>query len=160
MAKDRKDNLSPRIANRKAFHDYHITEKIEVGIILQGSEIKSIRNSQVSLSEGFARIEPGTMDLMLYDVNIAPYSHAPGKAGHEPTRPRKLLAHKRQIAKLLDQTATKGVTLIPLAIYFVRGFAKLELGVGEGKKHYDKRQSIKTREAKKEMNRAMTRKRI
>lgn len=154
---DKAEALSPRIANRKAFHDYHIHEKLEVGIILQGSEVKSIRNGKVSLAEGFARVEPRDMGLYLYDVDIANYAQAAGANGHEPKRVRKLLAHKRQIAKLLGETSAKGMTLIPLAMYFVRGHVKLEIGLASGKQSHDKRQDLKKRESDREIRRGMTR---
>lgn len=160
MAKERNDNLSPRIANRKAFHDYHISEKIEVGIALQGSEVKSIRHGKVTLAEGFARVEPGNMGLYLYNVDIAPYAPATGVAAHEPQRPRKLLAHKREIAKLLDLSGPKGATLVPLAMYFVRGMVKVELGIASGKQAHDKREDIKKRDAARDIQRGMTRKKI
>ncbi len=150
--------LAPRIENRKARHEYHIVDRIEVGIVLQGSEVKSIRHAEVSLGEGFARIEPNTMEMWLYNVNIAPYRQAMGNNGHEPTRPRKLLAHRREIDKLFAQITTKGTTLVPLAMYFVRGKVKLEIGVGQGKQAHDKRQDIKARTADRDMRRAMTRK--
>ncbi|HEX7010480.1 MAG TPA: SsrA-binding protein SmpB [Phycisphaeraceae bacterium] len=152
-----KGSASPRIVNRRALHDYHIQEKLEVGIVLKGSEVKSIRNGQVSLAEGYARVEPETMELFLHQVDIAPYPQA-GANQHEPKRTRKLLAHKRQIAHLLGATTGKGVTLIPLAMYFVRGKVKVELGLAVGKKAYDKRQDIKKREAQREIRRGMTRK--
>lgn len=151
-------NMSPRIANRRAFHDYHISEKLEVGIELRGTEVKSIRNGQVSLAEGFARVEPATGELILYNVEISHYPHA-GENQHEPKRPRKLLAHKRQIHELADKTSSKGTTLIPLAMYFQRGMVKLEIGVGTGKRHHDKREDLKKREADREIRRAMSRRR-
>ncbi len=156
----KKDNttLSPRIDNRKARHDYHIDHKVEVGIVLQGSEVKSIRNSEVSLGEGFARVEPNTMELWLYNVHIAPYRQAMGNNGHEPIRPRKLLAHRREIQRLYEEAAGNKTTLVPLAMYFVRGKVKLEIGVGRGKQAHDKRQDIKARSADRDMRRAMTRK--
>jgi len=160
MAKERTDNLSPRIANRKAFHDYHIIEKIEVGIALRGSEVKSIRMGKVNLAEGFARVEPGDMGLYLYNVDIAPYSPATGVNAHEPQRPRKLLAHKREIIKLLDHTTAKGATMVPLTMYFVRGMVKVEIGVATGKQAHDKRQDIKKRDADRDIRRGLTRKRI
>lgn len=156
MAKDRNTNLSPRIANRRAQHDYHILEKLEVGIVLQGSEVKSIRNGQVSLAEGYARVEPDDMGLYLYDVDIGPYAQAKGINGHIPKRRRKLLAHKRQIAKLLGETSAKGKTLVPLAVYFVRGYAKLELGLAVGKRQHDRRADMKEREARRDIQRGMT----
>lgn len=149
-------NKSPRIVNRKARHDYHILDTLEVGMSLKGSEVKSIRNGQVSLAEGFARVEPATMELMLYNVNIAEYTQAGPTNTHEPTRPRKLLAHRREIRKLHDETTAKGTTLIPLAMYFVRGMAKLEIGVARGKGQYDKRQDIKSREMDKEIRRHLS----
>ena len=153
-----KDKHTPRIANRKARHDYLIEESMEVGIVLTGSEVKSIRNGQVSLGEGYARIDPRSLEMHLIGVNIAPYSHAGPTTGHEPTAPRKLLAHKRQVRQLLDQISSKGVTLIPLTMYFVRGKVKVELGVCRGKQAADKRQDMKQRDADKEIRRAMTRK--
>ncbi len=153
-----KKDLSPRIVNRRARHDYHVVESLEVGIQLTGSEVKSIRNGQVSLAEGFARVDPNRMELFLLGVNIAHYTHAGPKTGHEPTRPRKLLAHKRQIASLLGQTANKGTTLVPLTMYFVRGKVKVELGVVRGKQSHDKRQDIKKRDADRDIRRAMTKK--
>jgi len=151
-------NTGVRIVNRKAKHDYHILEKIEVGIVLWGCEVKSIRNSQVSLAEGFANIEPATMELFLHNVDIAPYSHADPAKAPDRKRRRKLLAHKREIAKLHQHTATKGTTLVPLAMYFVRGMAKLEIGIARGKRDYDKRQSIKNRDSDREIRRGLARK--
>ena len=151
---------APRITNRRAYHDYHIDEKLEVGIVLQGSEVKAIRNGQVSLAEGYAHVEVDTMELYLYDVNITQYQHATATTGHDVTRRRKLLARKNQIKNLLGRTSAKGVTLVPLAMYFVRGRVKLEIGIGHGKRDYDKRQSMKKRDASREIDRAMTRKRI
>ena len=158
MAKKKTEN--PRIENRKARHNYHIHEKIEVGIVLQGSEVKSVRDGQVSLQEGFARIEPNSMEMFLHEVHIAPYSHASGVNGHDPTRLRKLLAHKREIKRIFGQTTAKGTTLIPLNMYFVRGRVKLEIGVCTGKKSYDKREDLKSKDARREIQKAMTRRRI
>lgn len=158
MAKS-KQNLSPRILNRKAKHDYHILEKLEVGVELIGSEVKSIRHGRVSLGEGFARVERNG-ELYLYDVDIGAYVNAPVTA-HEPKRKRKLLAHRKEIERLGGLTSSKGVTLIPLAMYFnSRGICKLELGVAQGKAKGDKRESLKKKEADKDMRRAMTRRRI
>ncbi|MAE63224.1 MAG: SsrA-binding protein [Phycisphaeraceae bacterium] len=149
---------APRIVNRRARHDYHVTAKLEVGLVLLGSEVKSIRQGQVSLAEGYARIEPD-QQLYLYDVDIGAYQHAAAGA-HEPKRRRKLLAHRKQIRELAAQTGTKGTTLVPLAIYFVRGRAKLELGVGQGRRGHDKRRDMETKAHKHEMRKAMTRKRL
>lgn len=157
MAKKTKPaNLSPRIANRRAHHDYHISEKLEVGIALRGSEVKSVRNSQVSLAEGYCAVDPKTEELVLYNVDIALYPQA-GDRQHEPKRPRKLLAHKRQIRSLMGKTTAKGVTIVPLAMYFSKGLIKLEIGIGTGKKTQDKRQDMKKRDADKEIRRAMSR---
>lgn len=154
---NRKEILAPRIVNRKALHDYFISEKLEVGIKLSGSEVKSIRNSQVSLAEGYARVDPNTMELYLHDVDIAMYPHA-GVNQHAPKAPRKLLAHRREIEKLFGATTKKGTTLVPLAMYFKDGRVKLEIGVGEGKKVFDKRTDIKKKSADREIKRGMTRK--
>ncbi len=158
-ASDPQKNRAPRIANRKAHHDYHVHEKVEVGIKLMGSEVKSIRNSQVSLAEGFARVEPDG-SLVLCGVDIAPYGFAHGTDAHENKRTRRLLAHKREIKKLQTTTTAKGTTLIPLAMYFVRGMVKVELGVCSGKKAFDKRQDMKQRDADREIRRGMTRRTI
>ncbi|MFP4143790.1 MAG: SsrA-binding protein SmpB [Phycisphaeraceae bacterium] len=164
MAKGKKKNsvkktMTPRIANRRAFRDYDVEEKLETGIELLGSEVKSIRNGQASLAEGFAKIETDPLELYLYNVEIAHYRQA-GINQHEPKRPRKLLAHKRQIRELQGKTSSKGVTLIPLAMYFKRGMVKVEVGVARGKREHDKREDIKKRDADRAMRRAMTRAKI
>lgn len=160
MAKKRDESLSPRIENRKARHDYHILETLEVGMQLKGSEVKSIRRGQISLAEGFARVEPNSLKLMLLGVHIAPYEQAHGASGHEPLRPKVLLAHRREIRKLLDETSANHTTLVPLAVYFLRGRAKLLLGVATGKQQQDKRQDLKKREAQRDIRRALTRKKL
>jgi SsrA-binding protein len=152
------EKFSPRIANRRATHDYFIHEKLEVGIRLVGTEVKSVRHGQVSLAEGFALVDPKTMELFLHDVDIAHYEQAPPEAQHAPKRPRKLLAHKKQIEQLFGQSSAKGVTLVPLAMYFKNGLVKVEIGLGTGKKHYDKREDVKKREADRAIKRGMTRK--
>ena len=156
MAAKDKANLAPRIHNRRATHEYFITHKLECGIVLVGSEVKSLRAGKAQLQESYARVEKG--ELMLHGCHIDPYDKA-GVLGHEPLRPRKLLAHKREIKKLVDETAERGTTLIPLAIYFKDGRAKLELGVGHGKQHHDKRASIKKREMDREIRKAMSQRR-
>jgi SsrA-binding protein len=148
---------SPRIVNRKARHDYHILESLEVGIVLQGSEVKSVRNGQVSLAEGYGLADPQSLELFLYDVDIAAYAKAHGVNGHEPKRVRKLLAHRREIIRLHDRCAAKGITLIPLTMYFVRGKVKLELGLALGNKAHDKREALKTRDAERQMRQGLTR---
>ena len=149
----KKSKHLPRIVNRKAHHDYFVLDTLEAGMHLLGTEIKSIRNGKVSLDEGFARINRDG-ELFLMGVDIAPYVQA-GPRNHEPTRPRKLLVHKRQIRTLAIHIQQKGNTLIPLNIHFKHGLAKLELGLCRGKSRSDKRQTIKTREHKIEIARAM-----
>ncbi|HUB27916.1 MAG TPA: SsrA-binding protein SmpB [Tepidisphaeraceae bacterium] len=146
-------NLSPRIENRRAFHQYFITHKLECGMALLGSEVKSLRLGKAQLAESYARVERG--ELILHGCHIDPYEKA--HIGHEPLRERKLLVHKRELVKLEDETESKGTTLIPLAIYFKEGIAKLELGVAKGKQHHDKRASIKKKEQDREMRKAMSR---
>jgi SsrA-binding protein len=146
-------NFAPRIANRRALHDYFISAKIECGIVLLGSEVKSLRWGRCQLAESYARIEHG--ELILHGCHIDPYEKA--AISHEPLREKKLLVHKRELNKLESETDSGGSTLIPLAIYFKDGRAKLELGIAHGKKAHDKRQSIKRREQDREVRRAMTR---
>lgn len=160
MAKSRDKTRTPRITNRKARHDYHILDAFEVGIELRGSEVKSVREGRASISEGFARVNTRTGELWLYDVDIAPYPQAPVTA-HEPKRPRKLLAHRREIERLTGETSAKGTTLVPLTMYFNdRGICKVELATAQGKARSDKRESLKKKEADRDMRRAMTRRRI
>ena len=156
MAAREKANLAPRIHNRRATHEYFITHKLECGIALVGSEVKSLRAGKAQLQEAFARIENG--ELILHGCHIDPYENA-SILGHEPLRERKLLAHRREIKKLANETADRGTTLIPLAIYFKDGRAKVEIGVARGKQHQDKRQSIKKREMDREMRKAMSQRR-
>jgi SsrA-binding protein len=152
MARKDAQNLSPRINNRRALHDYHIDAKLECGMALKGTEVKSLRLGLAQLHEAFARIENG--ELWLYGLHIDPYKQAAMVFNHEPARSRKLLAHRREIKRLADATREKGTTLIPLAIYFNDdGVAKIELAVGRGKQAHDKRASIK----KKEMDRDLRR---
>jgi SsrA-binding protein len=139
--------------NRKARHDYFIDETVEAGIILTGSEVKSLRDGRCNLKDSFARVSRG--EAFIVNVHISPYDPA-HRDNHDPTRSRKLLLHRLEIDRLEGKLNQKGLTLIPLRIYFnARGRAKIELGLGRGKKHYDKRQTIKEREAKRETARAM-----
>jgi len=140
--------------NRKAYHDYHIQESLEAGIVLKGSEIKSIRAGKVNLSDAYAKPENG--ELWLYNSHIASYDAASYNT-HEPTRPRKLLLHRKEIDVLTGRVVQKGLTLVPLRLYIKNGVAKVELGIARGKKAYDKREAIARREAQKEMERAMKR---
>ena len=138
--------------NRKARHDYHIQESFEAGIVLKGSEIKSIREGKVNLSDAYARPESG--ELWLYNCHIASYDAASYNT-HEPLRPRKLLLHRKEIDGLTSKVVQKGLTLVPLKLYIKHGVAKVELGVAKGKKVYDKREAIARRDAEREMERAL-----
>ena len=155
MSAKGKANVSPRIANRRALHDYFIEAKLECGIALMGSEVKSLRAGKGQLQESFARIERG--ELILHGCHIDPYAPAT-KFNHDPLRERKLLAHRREIKRLADATRERGTTLIPLAIYFNdRGIAKIEIAVARGKQHHDKRASIKKKEMDRELRRGAMR---
>lgn len=150
-----KDNLAPRITNRRALHDYFISAKLECGLALMGSEVKSLRMGRCQLNESFCRVEDGR--LILHGCHIDPYDKA-GKYNHDPLRDRVLLAHKREIRKLAEETSVRGITLIPLAIYFKDGYAKIEVGVAKGKQQHDKRASIREKEQKRDLQRIMMRK--
>jgi SsrA-binding protein len=139
--------------NRKARHDYFIDESYEAGIVLTGSEIKAIRGGRINLRGGYARVVNG--EVWMYDVHISPYEQSGIHFNHEPTRPRKLLLHRREISRILGQVDRQGVTLVPLRVYFKGRRAKLELGLARGKKLYDKREDIAKREAKRDIERAM-----
>jgi SsrA-binding protein len=132
-------------------HEYFITHKIECGMVLVGSEVKSVREGHAQLHEAFARIENG--ELILHNCHIDPYAKAAIVYNHEPQRDRKLLVHKRELKKLAAEIETRGTTLIPLAIYFKDGRAKLELGVAKGKQQFDKRATIKKKEQDRELRR-------
>ena len=138
--------------NRRAFHDYHIGDTIEAGLVLTGSEIKSIRDGKVTISEAYVRVIDG--ELWLIGAHINPYEHG-AYANHEPDRNRKLLAHRRQIEDFADQVERKGMTLVPLRVVLRRGRAKLVVGVARGKQLYDKRQSERERDAKRSIDRAI-----
>ncbi|MFU8796348.1 MAG: SsrA-binding protein SmpB [Dehalococcoidia bacterium] len=140
--------------NRKAYHDYQIQETIEAGIVLQGSEIKSIRAGRISLREAYAK--PERDELWLCNAHIASYNPA-GHNTHDPTRSRKLLLHREEINDLAGKVMQKGLTIVPLKLYIRHGVAKVELGVAKGKKVYDKRETIARRHADREMERAMKR---
>jgi SsrA-binding protein len=138
--------------NRKAYHNYHIQESFEAGIVLKGSEIKSIRAGKVNLSDAYARPENG--ELWLHNSHIASYDAASYNT-HEPVRPRKLLLHRKEIDTIASKVVQKGLTLVPLKLYIKHGVAKLELGVAKGKKVYDKREAIARRDAEREVERAI-----
>jgi SsrA-binding protein len=154
MMTERKDPSEKIVStNRKAFHDYFIEERYEAGIMLQGTEVKSLREGRVNLQDSYASVRGS--EVFLHQCHISPYSHG-NIMNHDPIRVRKLLLHKTEIHKLLGKTQQKGLTLIPLRIYFSkRGYAKVELGLAKGKKLYDRRETIKTREAGREVQRAI-----
>jgi SsrA-binding protein len=140
--------------NRRAYHDYFIDEKLEAGIMLTGSEVKSVRNGRANLRDGFVRINDN--EAWLENVHISPYEQA-NLMNVEPVRPRKLLMHRKEIASLIGKVRQKGYTMIPLRLYFNRNHVKVEVGLARGKKEYDKRDAIAERDAKREIARAMRR---
>lgn len=144
--------------NKKARFNYHIVEAFEAGIVLTGDEIKSIRNGKINLAESFIR--PVRGELMLYGAHISQYSHsAVSPDRYDPIRPRKLLMHRGEIDRLTGRVEAKGLTLIPLKVYLKRGKAKVEIALAKGKDAPDKRQSIKDRDSKRELERALKKKR-
>lgn len=136
--------------NKKAYHDYEILEKIEAGLVLLGTEVKSLRQGKANLKDSYAKIRHG--EVHLYGCHISAYTHA-SYDNHEPERVRKLLLHKFEIKRLFGKSQEKGYALIPLKIYFSKGKAKVELGLARGKKQYDKRESLKRKEEAREMER-------
>jgi SsrA-binding protein len=140
--------------NRKASHDYFLEDRFEAGIALVGTEIKSVRNGQVQIREAY--VQPQGSEMYLLNAHIAPYDPA-AQQNHDPLRPRKLLLHKKEIAKLADKVKLKGYAIVPLRMYLAKGRAKLEIALGKGKKQYDKRQAIAERDSQREMDRALSR---
>ena len=138
--------------NRKAYHDFHLLETFEAGLVLLGTEVKAIREGRANLRDSFARVEGG--EVFLYNVNISPYSHQ-GYASHEPLRRRKLLLRKEEIRKLIGKTVEKGMTLVPLRLYYKKGRVKVAVSLAKGKQAYDKRETIKRREADREARAAI-----
>lgn len=138
--------------NRRARFDYEISETLEAGLVLQGTEVKSLRQGQVSLKDAYADIEDG--EVYLLHAHIDPYDQG-NRFNHDPERPRKLLLHRREIKRLIGKTQERGLTLIPTRMYFTNGRAKIELGLAKGKKHYDKRETLKRRTAQRDIERAM-----
>src|ERR1700675_774154 len=150
---DKKDERARDVAvNRRAYHDYFIDDKLEAGIMLTGTEVKSVRGGRCNLRDGFVRIDG--REAWLENVHISPYAQA-NVMNHEPMRPRKLLLHRKQISSLNGKVRQKGYTLIPLRVYFARNRAKVEVGLARGKKQYDKREAIAERDAKREIARAV-----
>ncbi len=154
MAEKEKVKIVQR--NKRAYFNYEIAEKVEAGLVLKGSEVKSIRDGKVSIGEAYARVKNG--ELWVVGMDIAQYPQAGPYNNHEPRRPRKLLLHRAEIRKLSGKVAERGLTLVPLALYFKDGFAKLEIGLARGKRQYDKRRTIRDREAQREIRRRMLRK--
>lgn len=142
--------------NRRARHNYHIEETVEGGLVLTGTEVKALRAGRASLQEAFARVERG--EVWLYHMHIPPYE-AGNIFNHDPLRTRKVLLHQREVSRLLGKAQQKGYTLIPMRLYFKRGFAKVELAVARGKREYDKREAIARREAQRQIERAVRRRR-
>jgi SsrA-binding protein len=152
--KDKKNQEKTLASNRSAFHEYTILDKYQVGIVLTGTEIKSIRAGKANLKDSFAKIEKG--EVWLYKAHISPYEMG-NIYNHEPERKRKLLMTKAEIRKLTDKMKGTGETLVPLKIYIVGGWAKVELGLAKGKKLHDKREDIAKKDMKRDMDRAMKR---
>ena len=140
--------------NRRAYHDYFIDEKYEAGVMLTGTEVKSVRNGRTNLRDGYVRIDNG--EAWLENVHISPYAQG-NLMNHEPLRPRKLLLHRKEISSLIGKVKQRGYTLIPLRVYFTRNHAKVEVGLARGKRQYDKREAIAARDAKREIERAVRR---
>ncbi|MGM0575608.1 MAG: SsrA-binding protein SmpB [Myxococcota bacterium] len=142
------------LTNRKARHDYAIEETFEAGLALRGSEVKSIRDGRVSVTDGYVDVRDGELWLVNVHVQEYPWAH---QQNHEPTRPRKLLLKRREMDKIVSQVESKGYTAVPLKFYLTRGIIKVLIGLGKGKRKVDKRHDLKAREAKREMDRAMKR---
>ena len=145
-------NVKPEATNRKAFHNYHIGDSYEAGIVLTGSEIKSIRAGRVSLGDAYVKAENG--ELWLHNLHIARYE-ASSYMGHDPKRPRKLLLHKKEIKNLASQISEKGLAIVPIRLYIKGHVAKAEIALAKGKKLYDKREAITRREVERELARAV-----
>jgi SsrA-binding protein len=143
-------------SNRRALHDYRFLERFEAGIALTGSEVKSLRGGRASLNEAFARVRGG--EVWLEQMHVPPYEQGE-KRGYDPVRPRKLLLHRREIDRLAGTQKEQGLALIPLRVYFSHGLAKVELGLGRGKREHEKRQAIAKRDAEREIARASGRRR-
>ena len=140
--------------NRRAYHDYFIDETYEAGLVLTGTEVKSLRTGRANLGDGYVRIDG--REAWLENVHISAYAQG-GYVNHEPRRPRKLLLHAKEIASLVGKVKQRGYTLIPLRLYFTRNHAKVEVGLGRGKRQYDKRQALAEADARREMERAIRR---
>lgn len=147
---EQKKNATPAVDNRRARHEFHILESMEAGVALTGTEIKSIRQGGISLSEAYARVRDG--EAWLLGMHVPPYRQG-SFSNVDPNRPRKLLLHKEQIARLGSRAAEKGLTIVPLRLYFTRGKVKIEIGLAKGKKLWDKREAVAKRDAVRELAR-------
>jgi SsrA-binding protein len=152
MAKSTDGDFKVLATNRKATHDYTLEDRFEAGLVLLGTEIKSIRAGQANLREGY--VQPRGADLYLVNTHISVYEPA-GRTGHDPLRPRKLLLHRKEIAKILTKLSERGYTLIPLKIYLKHGLAKVEIALARGKRQYDKRAAIAERDANRQIDRTL-----
>lgn len=148
----RKQGIKIVATNRRARHDYHLLEFFEAGLVLTGTEIKSIRANRVSLQRSYVQVKDG--ELWLMEMHIADYEFA-GYEKHDPTQPRKLLLHRKEISKIVEALATKGLTMIPTRLYLKDGWAKVEVALAKGKKQYDKRADLAKRDAKRQVERAL-----
>ncbi len=149
-------NAEPRILNRRVTHDYFLSDALECGISLMGSEVKAVRNGTVSLGESYVRIDDA-MQMVLINADIGLYPQA-GVNQHDQRRPRRLLAHRREIAQLLGKSSVSGATLVPTCMYFKSGMIKIEVAVAIGKRQHDKRDDLKAKQAQRDIQRGMTRK--
>jgi SsrA-binding protein len=147
---EEEDSIEPIARNRRARYEYELLESWEAGLVLQGSEVKSLRAGQANLSDAFGIVREG--EVFLINLHIAPYSHG-GNYNHEPTRTRKLLLHRREIRRLIGSVERKGLTLVTLELYFRRGQAKVRIALGRGKQAHDKRADVKKRDAEREIAR-------
>ncbi|HEY7661008.1 MAG TPA: SsrA-binding protein SmpB [Actinomycetota bacterium] len=145
------------VSNRRARRDYEILERFEAGIVLSGAEVKSLRGGKGSLAEAFGRVRDG--EVWIEGMHIPPYEQQMDKARHDPIRPRKLLLHRAEIERLIGRSAERGLALVPLRVYFSHGLAKMELGLGKGRRQYEKRQAIAEREHQREIEREVGRRR-
>lgn len=152
--KDKDDGVKVVCRNKRARHDYELSERYEAGIELTGSEVKSLRLGKANLTDAYARVADG--EVWLINLHISPYPFATYN-NHDPDRKRRLLMHKKEIRKLFGRTQERGLALIPLSIYFKDGWAKVDLALGKGKRSYDKRQTLKRKDAEREMERAIRR---
>ena len=145
------------VSNRRAFHEYEVLERYEAGIVLTGAEVKSLRGGHGSLAEAYARVRDG--EVWIDGMHIPPYERAMDKRRYEPTRTRKLLLHRDEIERLIGKVAERGLALVPLRVYFTHGVAKLELGLGRGKRQFEKRRAMAEREHRREVEREIGRRR-